>query len=53
MNDTKEETPGLCRCGKNEATDPHTCPYKSEINDDDETLCTCCADCTTECAYEI
>lgn len=36
--------------GKNDACEPHTCPYKSEINDDDESLCTCCDDCAQECA---
>lgn len=31
---------------------PHACPFKQEINDD-ETLCTCCADCEHECMMEI
>ena len=38
-------------CG-NEATAPHTCPFASEIQDD-ETLCNCCPDCAHECAMDI
>lgn len=32
---------------------PHTCPYASEIHDDEETLCTCCDGCTRECADDV
>lgn len=32
---------------------PHTCPYREELGDDYETLCTCCADCQHECAMDI
>jgi hypothetical protein len=38
---------------KGEAQAPHTCPYLSEINDDEETLCTCCKYCEQECADAI
>lgn len=48
MNDEKCE-----RCSKNEKTEPHTCPYKEEINDDYESLCTCCKDCEHECLMDI
>ena len=35
---------------KNLQTDPHGCPYQSEINDDDnEEYCTCCDECRREC----
>lgn len=37
----------------NEALPDHTCPYKSDINDDDVTLCNCCEDCRQECADDI
>ena len=40
-------------CGVNQAREPHVCPYQSDINDDDETLCDCCDDCTAECAYDV
>jgi len=33
--------------------EPHICPFKEDINDDSETLCTCCADCQHECAMDI
>ena len=41
------------RCGKNPATESHSCPYNEEINGDFNTLCTCCGDCQAECALEI
>lgn len=41
------------RCGKEAGREPHSCPYKSEINDDSETLCTCCWDCQVECSDNI
>ena len=40
------------RCEANEANEPHACPFKSEINNDD-TECTCCNECTHECAMDI
>jgi hypothetical protein len=46
-------TTPLCKCGKHPAEEPHTCPYADEINDDSETLCRCCAECTQECAWDI
>jgi hypothetical protein len=48
-----EEQGGLCKCGKNPSADPHTCPYQSEINDDDAFECTCCDDCRQECSDDI
>ena len=43
----------LCpTCGKNPASEPHPCPYKSEINGNEEE-CTCCPDCAEECARDI
>lgn len=45
---------GQClRCQMSNALLPHVCPYKLDIHDDDETLCTCCEDCTRECADDI
>ena len=41
------------KCKKNPATDSHICPYKQDINDDEETLCTCCDECRQECAWDI
>jgi hypothetical protein len=41
------------RCLVNEEADPHTCPFRAEINDDNETECSCCEDCTHECAMDI
>lgn len=38
---------------KNAPVEEHTCPYAEDINGDHETLCTCCEDCTRECADDI
>ena len=43
----------LCgTCKINPVQEEHTCPYKTEINDNYE-LCTCCKECETECSDEI
>ncbi len=42
-----------CKCGQNAGQAPHTCPYSEDINDDHETLCTCCDYCTDQCAWDI
>ncbi len=44
---------GMCKCGKNPKSEPHTCPYKKEIGDDYESLCECCPECEQECKDEI
>ena len=33
----------------------HECPYSAELGDPEEPVaqCTCCADCTHECAMDI
>ena len=43
---------GHCK-GANDATAAHTCPFAEEINDDHESLCNCCDECTQECAWDI
>jgi hypothetical protein len=56
MSDEKVSLP-LCggpHCGgKGVAESLHHCPYASEINDDHEEKCTCCDECTHECAMDI
>jgi len=39
-------------CEQCPAEPDHTCPYKSELMED-ETTCNCCYDCTNNCAWEI
>lgn len=51
-NDKKLKVVKLCKCGKNPATEPHTCPYDEEIFDSKK-LCTCCEECQHECLMEI
>jgi len=33
--------------------EPHTCPYKEDINGDFETLCTCSPEDTQTCAEDV
>jgi len=43
-----------CRCGVRPAAELHSCPFQSEINDnDDPEYCACCEDCTQECLWDI
>jgi len=53
----EEEMNHQQQCGRgncpNLATALHTCPFSSEINGDDDTLCDCCEDCEHECAMDI
>lgn len=45
---------GLCsRCDRRPANAMHTCPYQSEINDDNETECDCCDVCQQDCCDDI
>lgn len=41
-----------CKCGS-AGQAAHSCPYKSDTDDDRETLCNCCAACTEECAGDV
>lgn len=50
---TKEEQMPMCHCGINPATESHPCPYQQDVNNDDAFECTCCEDCTHECAMDI
>lgn len=44
----------LCdHCQINEAQDPHPCPYRVEIDEDEESLCNCCKECREKCADNI
>lgn len=49
----EDVTCGSCYGCENEGTPPHPCPYKVEIHDDYDTLCTCCEECEHECAWEV
>ena len=44
---------GGCRGCKNPPQEEHSCPYQADVNNDEEYQCTCCEDCTHECAMEI
>ena len=39
-------------CG-GEAEEPHPCPLRSELGNDDETLCNCCDTCKYDCAMDV
>jgi hypothetical protein len=40
-----------CKCGAKGQPD-HTCPYATEINEDDR-KCNCCDECAYQCAMDI
>jgi hypothetical protein len=43
-----------CTCDE-EAIEPHSCPFAVEIHgaDEDEEHCTCCTECSYQCAMDI
>lgn len=45
------------RCGKNDADEPHYCPYEEDVGNchDDNSCseCTCCTECRHECLMDI
>lgn len=41
-----------CTCTQDDCA-PHTCPYREDVCDDHETLCTCCDSCVSQCVQEI
>ena len=46
--------PELCSsCCKNEKRDDHTCPYKVEINENEDYKCNCCEECEYNCSQDI
>jgi len=54
------KTNGKCPCESDwptrkhgPAQEPHPCPYRADIYDDEETMCTCCEECVCECAMDI
>lgn len=40
-------------CERRRADEPHVCPFREEIDDDDKTLCWCCDECVMQCAMDI
>jgi hypothetical protein len=40
-------------CGNPASAEPHACPFKGEVHEDNTTLCNCCATCTRECADDV
>jgi hypothetical protein len=44
--------PRCPECGVNLASEPHECPYATEIHNDYK-LCTCCSECEHYCEMEI
>ena len=47
----KKEKCGSCE--KKEKSEPHSCPFSEALDNDSETLCNCCDDCTDECSMRI
>jgi hypothetical protein len=42
----------LCKCGNANSQGKHTCPFAEEMYGDTG-LCTCCSECTHNCAMDI
>lgn len=42
-----------CRKNGHAQTELHKCPYKVDIEEDEAALCSCCDDCTNDCADDI
>jgi uncharacterized protein (TIGR02996 family) len=45
--------PPECEQCKSEGEEPHSCPFREDIEHDYGTLCTCCSNCESECVDEI
>lgn len=41
------------KCGVHPKSLLHTCPYRTEIYDDQKTRCNCCDSCMDECAGDV
>ena len=55
MNEEEQQELEICEQSDciNPADPSHVCPYKAEINEDEETLCNCCPSCYHECLMDI
>jgi hypothetical protein len=42
-----------CTCDDHKDDELHECPFAAEIHDDDSPVCTCCPECTYQCALDI
>jgi hypothetical protein len=44
---------GGCASRGHEQSEPHGCPYQSDVNDNEDFLCTCCPECRQQCLMDI
>jgi hypothetical protein len=52
--DAKKDEKLCPKCKKNPRQEPHSCPYRVEIDDDnDPEYCMCCKECEGECLDDI
>lgn len=42
-----------CACKDNEDGDTHECPYAADVNNEPNSECNCCPECTQQCADDI
>lgn len=50
----REEIVEHCnKCGKEQSETIHTCPYKTDMHKDKESLCNCCDRCYKNCLGDI
>ena len=50
--ETEEIHSNICECGEL-GEEEHSCPYQSDINNDEEFQCNCCDKCRHECLMDI
>lgn len=49
-----ETVQGMCEnCNERPAEKPGVCPYRYEMEGDEETLCNCCEHCVRQCAEGV
>ena len=49
----RDKRHGTCKCGKNRRVRLHACPFAIEMHDDYSETCSCCDECTKECAADV
>ncbi len=45
--------PPTCDECENAREEPHACPFKVDVKNDESTLCRCCKECTYQCGRDI
>lgn len=49
----KDKNSKCQKCKKKNALELHSCPYRSDVNNDNKFVCNCCRSCQTDCAQDV